>query len=147
MRDVNETDERGRTLLYVACRKGDARFARRALELSSGDTVNFTNVAGKHALYAAAAGGDEHVVELVIRAGAALEKKDRQGRSPLWAACYHLRPSAVARLLCLGADPSARDGDGTTPPSPPPPPRVAAASETRAARNVARRSSNARGKR
>ena len=55
MRDVNETDERGRTLLYVACRKGDARFARRALELSSGDTVNFTNVAGKHALYAAAA--------------------------------------------------------------------------------------------
>ena len=115
MRDVNETDERGRTLLYVACRKGDARFARRALELSSGDTVNFTNVAGKHALYAAAAGGDEHVVELVIKAGAALEKKDRQGRSPLWAACYHLRPSAVARLLCLGADPSARDGDGTTP--------------------------------
>jgi len=112
---VNETDERGRTLLYVACRKGDARFARRALELSSGDTVNFTNVAGKHALYAAAAGGDEHVVELVIKAGAALEKKDRQGRSPLWAACYHLRPSAVARLLCLGADPSARDGDGTTP--------------------------------
>ena len=60
-------------------------------------------------------GGDEHVVELVIKAGAALEKKDRQGRSPLWAACYHLRPSAVARLLCLGADPSARDGDGTTP--------------------------------
>jgi len=115
VRDVNETDERGRTLLYVACRKGDARFARRALELSSGDTVNFTNVAGKHALYAAAAGGDEHVVELVIKAGAALEKKDRQGRSPLWAACYHLRPSAVARLLCLGADPSARDGDGTTP--------------------------------
>ena len=112
---MNETDERGRTLLYVACRKGDARFARRALELSSGDTVNFTNVAGKHALYAAAAGGDEHVVELVIKAGAALEKKDRQGRSPLWAACYHLRPSAVARLLCLGADPSARDGDGTTP--------------------------------
>ena len=105
---MNETDERGRTLLYVACRKGDARFARRALELSSGDTVNFTNVAGKHALYAAAAGGDEHVVELVIKAGAALEKKDRQGRSPLWAACYHLRPSAVARLLCLGADPSAR---------------------------------------
>ena len=142
---MNETDERGRTLLYVACRKGDARFARRALELSSGDTVNFTNVAGKHALYAAAAGGDEHVVELVIKAGAALEKKDRQGRSPLWAACYHLRPSAVARLLCLGADPSARDGDGTTPLIAAAAAK-AAASETRAARNV-RRSSNARGKR
>ena len=113
VRDVNETDERGRTLLYVACRKGDARFARRALELSSGDTVNFTNVAGKHALYAAAAGGDEHVVELVVKAGAALEKKDRQGRGALWAACYHLRPNAVARLLCLGADPNARDYDGT----------------------------------
>jgi len=115
VRDVNETDERGRTLLYVACRKGDAHFARRALELSSGDTVNFTNVAGKHALYAAAAGGDEHVVELVVKAGAALEKKDRQGRGALWAACYHLRPNAVARLLCLGADPNARDYDGTTP--------------------------------
>ena len=115
VRDVNETDERGRTLLYVACRKGDAHFARRALELSSGDTVNFTNVAGKHALYAAAAGGNEHVVELVVKAGAALEKKDRHGRSPLWAACYHLRPGAVARLLCLGADPNARDLDGVTP--------------------------------
>ena len=55
MRDVNETDERGRTLLYVACRNGALSFARRALELSSGDTVNFTNVAGKHELYAAAA--------------------------------------------------------------------------------------------
>ena len=112
---MNETDERGRTLLYVACRNGALSFARRALELSSGDTVNFTNVAGKHALYAAAAGGNECVVELVVKAGAALEKKDRHGRSPLWAACYHLRPGAVARFLCLGADPNARDHDGTTP--------------------------------
>ena len=47
VRDVNEPDDRGRTLLYVSARRRDVSFVTKALAQSSGDTVDITNRAGK----------------------------------------------------------------------------------------------------
>ena len=58
-------DERGRTLLYVAARRCNMPFVRRALDASGAAALNLTNRAGKHALYAAAVGGDPEIVELL----------------------------------------------------------------------------------
>ena len=47
VRDVKEADDRGRTLLYVASRKGKTQFVKKALKFSSGDTVDMCNQSGE----------------------------------------------------------------------------------------------------
>lgn len=67
------------------------------------------------ALLAAAASGDADAAAVALRAGANLETKDAQGRTPLLiaSAADHV---AVARVLvALGADPDAVDGRSDTP--------------------------------
>ena len=112
---MNEADDRGRTLLYVASRKGKTQFVNKALKLSSGDTVDMCNQSGKSALYAAAVSGDEEIVEILIKAGARVNLRDLNGRTALWAAMYHGCAGTVQRLINLGADPNQSDYDGTTP--------------------------------
>ena len=112
---MNEADDRGRTLLYVASRKGKTQFVNKALKFSSGDTVDMCNQSGKSALYAAAVSGDEEIVEILIKAGARVNLRDLKGRTALWAAMYHGCAGTVQRLINLGADPNQSDYDGTTP--------------------------------
>lgn len=54
------------------------------------------------------------VVEVLVRAGADLERKDGSGRTALHAATLHT-PVAFPLLLRLGADPTSRDVNGRTP--------------------------------
>ena len=51
VKTVDQQDDRGRTLLYVAARAGKRDFVEKAL--ASNATINATNKAGKSPLYAA----------------------------------------------------------------------------------------------
>ena len=68
MKDVNEMDDRGRTLLYCAARAGKMPYVEKALAGKA--NVNHCNKVGKHSLYAAARGGKADIVELLAAKGA-----------------------------------------------------------------------------
>ena len=57
---------------------------------------------GETPLHRAAAYGTERSIELLLEAGAAKDRKDRSGDSPLAWASWHLRPASILRLLCYG---------------------------------------------
>ena len=104
-----ERDDRGRTLLYVAARRGRADLLRRALDACKGAGVNLANRAGKTPLHAAAVCGDAECVEMLFYRDASVDARDDNERTPLWAACRRGNAEAVACLCRLGADPNAQD--------------------------------------
>jgi len=57
---------------------------------------------GETPLHRAAAFGSEATIDLLIRAGAALEVKDVNGDTPLSWGSWYGRPDAVLRRLCYG---------------------------------------------
>ena len=54
-------------------------------------------------------------VDLLIRAGAALNAENDHGATPLWLACVNGSASIIERLLAAGADPNARLASRETP--------------------------------
>ena len=66
-------------------------------------------------LQRAAAAGDHAAVERLVSQGAALEGRDRHGRTALLAAAQHGQKRAVLALLAAGADLEATDENGYTP--------------------------------
>ncbi|MGY1740079.1 MULTISPECIES: ankyrin repeat domain-containing protein [unclassified Blastococcus] len=66
-------------------------------------------------LLEAAAAGDADRVALALRAGAGLETRDAQGRTPLLLAAANDRVDVARLLVALGADPDALDGRHDTP--------------------------------
>jgi ankyrin repeat protein len=67
------------------------------------------------ALLQAAAAGDADRAALALRAGAPLEVRDPEGRTPLLLAATHDRLDVARLLVALGADPDALDGRHDTP--------------------------------
>ncbi len=57
---------------------------------------------GETPLHRAAAFGSEETIEMLIKAGAAIEAKDMNGDSPLSWASWHLRPDSILKKLCYG---------------------------------------------
>jgi ankyrin repeat protein len=55
---------------------------------------------GETPLHRAAAFGSERSIRMLLEAGAMREARDAHGDTPLAWASWHLRPSAVLRLLC-----------------------------------------------
>ena len=53
-------------------------------------------------LHRAAAFGDAHCIEMLLKAGADKTQKDMYGDSPLGWASWHLRPAKILSLLCYG---------------------------------------------
>ena len=60
-------------------------------------------------LHAAAARGDVTAVEQAVKAGAPIESRDANGRTPLHVAIFRQHGEAARRLIALGADPNALD--------------------------------------
>src|SRR5881398_1140019 len=84
-----------------------------AVERAKAD-VTAANADGATALTAAAFGGYDDVVQLLIAGHADAKQKDKQGRTPLMAASVNGHPSVVRTLLASGADPQAADAAGGT---------------------------------
>ncbi len=57
---------------------------------------------GETPLHRAAAFGSEHIIQLLLEAGARIDAKDANGDSPLTWASWYLRPDSILRKLCYG---------------------------------------------
>ena len=94
---------------------GDAAVASRAL-LDAGADVNArsANRFSVLPIHSATAGNHDDVVAVLIDAGADVNATQRHGWTPLHGAAQNGSVASVERLLAAGADPAARNDDGTT---------------------------------
>ena len=106
-----------RTPLHTAatCAVGNGIGSILLLTQAGADVMARDNV-GRTSLHDAACEGAEAAISVLVEAGA---KTGARGsicsRTPLHEACARLRRGSVRRLLDLGADERAADGDGRTP--------------------------------
>jgi hypothetical protein len=74
--------------------------------------INAVNVSGFTALHEAAFAGQYEVIELLLKLGAKVDSRDRNGKTPLMLAAMKGNTACVTALLNAGADPEARDNTG-----------------------------------
>ncbi|OVA14292.1 Protein kinase domain [Macleaya cordata] len=89
-------------LMYLA-NEGDLEGINELLD--SGINVNFRDIDGRTALHIAACQGRTDVVELLIRRGAEIDRKDRWGSTPLADAIYYKNHGVIKLLEKHGAKP------------------------------------------
>ena len=113
-RDVNATDESGRTPLFHAIIFShlDAVVAL----LRAGAAVAVADKVGETPLCAAAATGVVDIIGALLSAGAGVDAPDARAWTPLFHAAAKGRGAAVRALLAAGAAPLARDADGCASP-------------------------------
>lgn len=94
---------------------GEAASVGRVL-LDSGADVNARseNPLAVQPLHSATAGNHDDVVAVLVDAGADVNATQRHGWTPLHGAAQNGSLASVERLLAAGADPAARNDDGTT---------------------------------
>lgn len=71
--------------------------------VETGSFMRDCRTRGETPLHRAAAFGDAQAIQLLLDAGALLDKRDANGDTPLSWASWHLRPAAILQLLCHGA--------------------------------------------
>merc|ERR1712217_299061 len=76
--------------------------------------VNVTDQNGRTAMHWAADYGHPEIINLLAKKGGNVNAKDKFGITPLMAAVFDGRESAVKALLANGADKSIKDSDGKT---------------------------------
>ncbi len=77
--------------------------------------LNASDDAGMRPLHIASYFGSIQVVQLLLRAGARVDSRDKYGRTPLFYAVEHEHADVLAALLAAGALPSLRDSLGNAP--------------------------------
>jgi peptidoglycan/LPS O-acetylase OafA/YrhL len=92
----------------------DAAAVRRLLATGP-DLARLDPRTGLGPLATAALAGDGGIVTMLLDAGAALERRNRDGSTPLHVAAFMGLPAVVELLLERGADPAAANGAGKTP--------------------------------
>lgn len=108
--DVNARNRAGRTPLQVALLEGKTQLANALIEKGAeGDPQALLF------MLAESGASDRDSLELVIRQGANLNATNDVGATALHVAISHGRLLAVKRLVALGADVNAVDGDERTP--------------------------------
>jgi ankyrin repeat protein len=94
---------------------GDAAAATRAL-IAAGADVNArsANPFSVLPIHSATAGNHDDVVAVLVDAGGDVNATQRHGWTPLHGAAHNGSLASVERLLAAGADPAARNDDGTS---------------------------------
>ncbi len=111
--DVDERDDRGRTLLQQAAIAGDLEMVE--VLLDSAANIKGQDRQGWTALHWAASSGHPEVCELLIASGATVDARGWLDDTALhWAAVFDRR-DVVELLLARGADINAADKRGRTP--------------------------------
>ena len=85
--------------------------------LAQGANPDETDSAGWSALHFAALDCGQAIVEMLVKAGAALNLQDKYGNSPLWRATmsYRGKEEVISTLLRAGADPDLPNEKGISP--------------------------------
>lgn len=112
--DVNARDGNGWMPLHYAASHGQREVAR--LLIAAGADPNAEaqdkhypeDVVGGTALHLAVRGTDQKMIELLLKGGADVNARDKQGETPLAWAVDHNRLEAVKLLIAKGADVNAR---------------------------------------
>jgi ankyrin repeat protein len=114
--DIDEQDDSGSTALLYACMNGRVPMVRLLLEKGADPTI--ASAQGWIPLTRAAVKGHLEVVRLLLahpRARVTINRRDDNGQTALWWACFWGRGGVAKALLESGADPTIADDDGTTP--------------------------------
>ena len=107
---ANLRNEKGDSLLMLACYHGQAETAR--LLLDHGGDPELANDRGQTPLAAAAFKGDEGTVRLLLDRGARVEGAPPGAHTALMTAAMFDRTAILDLLLAHGADPGRRDAAG-----------------------------------
>jgi ankyrin repeat protein len=98
--------------LADAAERGDVAAVRSLL--GNGSDVNATRVDGATALHAAVHADRLEIAELLLKAGANPDARDRYGVTPLYLASVNGNAAMIGRLLDAGVDPNTTDPGGET---------------------------------
>ena len=112
--NINKGDDRGRTALHWAVRRGD--LAKVKLLLQHGANPNITSQSGSNSLYFAAQSGHASVIDLLLQYGVEVNQSNSAGLTPLMMQCL-LRtayPACVQHLIDGGAKINLQDYQGAT---------------------------------
>jgi uncharacterized protein len=110
--DPNARNHEGRTLLWRAALRGDARLVRILLDYGADPVYPLRVKLGETALHAAAIQGQDEVIEILLAAGVDVDIASRGGITPLHHAARQRQGSTVRLLLDRGAVPTRRDRNG-----------------------------------
>jgi len=106
--DVNDEGDLG-TALHVAAFQGNA--ATVTLLLNKGADIEKVKTSlGDHPLHVAVDYNQPEVVALLLARGAKVDAREASGRTPLHVAAFKKHDAAAVKLMALGADPNALDG-------------------------------------
>lgn len=115
---LDSLDENGETVLFRAVSRGDVFLVATLLAKHANPSATVRRWSGDEGwtpLMAAAAAGNEDIVEQLLAAGAVVDQRNARGRTALLFAAWYGRSLVVRRLLVAGADASATDDAGHTP--------------------------------
>lgn len=109
---VNFRNEKGDSLIMLACYHGHLETAR--LLLDAGADPNVANDQGQTPLAGVAYKGFTDIAELLLAHGALVEGASPDGKTPLMMAAMFNRPAILELLLAHGASADAVDSRGMT---------------------------------
>ena len=99
---VNQTEEHGRTPLFIACEYGHTGTAE--VLLDKGADIHQATKDGSTPLYVACHQGHTGTAELLLDKGAHIHQTAKNGCTPLYIACHQDHTGTAELLLGKGAD-------------------------------------------